>query len=80
MENHIFANKREITFNILTGHCERNKMVEVSVGGGGKFQSSEANVIQGLVVNAISFIGVLDQLVNGKGGVVGLDDGIGHFG
>ena len=32
------------------------------------------------VVNAVSFIGILDQLVNGEGGVVGLDDGVGHLG
>ncbi len=36
--------------------------------------------VQGLVVDDHDFIGVLDQLVDGQSGVVGLNDSIGHLG
>ena len=38
------------------------------------------NVVQGFVVDAECLVGVLDQLVNGKSGVVRFDDGVGYFG
>ena len=55
-------------------------MVEVSVGGGGQLQGPEADVVQGLVVDAERLVRVLDQLVHGEGGVVGLHHGVGHLG
>ena len=42
--------------------------------------SPEANVIEGLVVDAIGLVRVLDQLMDGEGGVVGLDHGVRHLG
>jgi len=51
-------------------------MIQVTVCGGGELQGSEADVVEGLVVNAVGLVGVLDQLVDGQGGVVGLDDGV----
>ena len=39
----------------------------------------EADVVESLVVDAEGLIGVLDQLVDGEGGVVGLDDGVRHL-
>jgi hypothetical protein len=36
--------------------------------------------ITNLIINAEGLIGVLDQLMDGKGGVVGLDNGIGDLG
>merc|ERR1712048_1210839 len=62
-----------------TRNGSRDEVVEVSVGGGGQLQGSEADVVQGLVVNHHDLIGVLDELVDGEGGVVRLDDGVGHF-
>ena len=47
-------------------------MVEVTIGGGGELESSEADIVKGLVINAESLIRVLDELVNGEGGVVRL--------
>ncbi len=35
---------------------------------------------RGLVVNAEGLVGVLDELVNGESGVVGLHNGIRHLG
>ena len=69
----------------LTGEAQRccdprhgggDEMVQVTVCRGGELQGSEADVVEGLVVNAVGLVGVLDQLVDGQGGVVGLDDGV----
>jgi hypothetical protein len=40
--------------------------------------SFEAAVVQSLVIAAPDLVGVLNQLVDGQGAIVGLDDGIGH--
>ena len=40
-------------------HCEGDKVVEVSIGGGGQLQGPEADVVKGLVVNTEGFICVL---------------------
>ena len=55
-------------------------MVQIAVSGGGELKGAEANVVEGLVINAIGLVSVLNQLMHGEGGVVGLDDGVGHFG
>ena len=54
-------------------------MVEIAVGGGGEFEGSEANVVESLVVDAVGLVGVLDELMDGQGGVVRLHDRIGHL-
>ena len=51
-------------------------MVEVPVGGGGQLQGAEADVIEGLVVNAESLVCVLDKLVDGQGCVVRFHHGV----
>ena len=55
-------------------------MVEISIGGVGEFESAIADVVQGLVVDAEGLVGVLDELVDREGGVVGLDHRVGHLG
>ena len=55
-------------------------MVKITVGGGGELESSEADIVEGLVIDAHNLISVLDELMDGEGGVVGLNDGIGHLG
>jgi len=55
-------------------------VIEVSVGRGGQLQSPETDVVQGLVVNAEGFVGVLDKLVHREGGVVRLHHRVGHLG
>jgi len=37
-------------------------MVEIAVGWGSEFEGSEADVVQGLVVDAERLVGVLNQL------------------
>ena len=51
-------------------------MVKISIGWGGELEGSEADIVKGLVVNAHDIIGVLDELMDGEGGVVWLNDGI----
>ena len=55
-------------------------MVEITICWVGELQGSEADIVEGLVVNAHDIIGVLDELMDGKGGVVRLDDGVRDLG
>merc|ERR1712195_74702 len=63
-----------------SGEGGGDEMVKVTVGGGGELEGSEADIVEGLVVNAHDLIGVLNKLMDGEGGVVGLNDGIGDLG
>ena len=54
-------------------------MIQIAVGWSRQLESSEADVVEGLVVNAVSLVGVLHQLVDGEGGVVGLHHGVGDL-
>ena len=62
-----------------TRHGGRDQMVQVTIGWGGQLERSEADIVQGLVINAVSLIGVLDELVHRQSGVVRLNDGVGDF-
>jgi len=61
-------------------HRCADEMVQVTVGGGGELERSEANVVERLVVNAVGLVGVLDQLMDGERGVVRLDYGVADLG
>jgi hypothetical protein len=63
-----------------TAHNGRNEMVEVSKSWGGELQSAEADVVKSLVVDAKHFVCVLNKLVDGQGGVVRLNNGVGNLG
>ena len=58
----------QLTWEPETGshsrHGQGDQMVEVTIGGGGELQGSEADVIQGLVVNTVCLICIFNQLVN----------------
>ena len=60
-------------------HGGRDEVVEISIGWGGQLESTEADVIESLIVNAVGFVCVFDKLVDRERGIVGLHDGIGHF-
>ena len=62
-----------------TAHGGRDQVVEIAIGWGGQFECAEADVIEGLVVNAVSFVGVLYQLVDRESGIVRLDDSVRNF-
>jgi hypothetical protein len=59
-----------------TGESSGNEMVKITVGWGGELEGSEADIVKSFVINAHNLIGVLNKLMDGKGGVVWLDDGI----
>ena len=57
-----------------------NEMVEITIGGGGELEGSEADVIKSFVINAHNLIGVFDELMDREGGVVGLNNGVRDLG
>jgi hypothetical protein len=62
-----------------TADSSRHEMVKISVSGGGELKSSEADVVQGLVIEGEALVGVLHKLMDGKGGVVRLHNGVRHL-
>jgi len=63
-----------------TGHGCRHKMVEITIGGGGELEGSEANIVQGFIINDHALISIFDELVDREGSVVGFDNGIRNLG
>jgi hypothetical protein len=63
-----------------TGHDGRNQVVKVSVRWVGELEGSHADVVESLVVDTEGLIRVLDQLMDGEGSIVWLDNGVGHLG
>lgn len=62
-----------------SGHSDGDQMVEVTISGRRQLQGSEADVVQCFVVDAVGFVCVLHELVDRKGGVVGLHHCVGHL-
>ena len=54
-------------------------MVEISVGRGGQFESSEADVIESFVVDDLDFISWVNKQVNREGSIIGLNDCVWDF-
>jgi len=54
-------------------------VVQVAVGGRGQFESAEADVIESLVVDTVSLIGVFDQLMDRQSRVVRLHHRVRHL-
>jgi len=63
-----------------TGHDGGDKVVEVTVRGLGELEGTHADIVQSLVIDTEGLIGVLNKLVNGESGVVGLNNGVGDLG
>ena len=59
-----------------TGESGGDEMVKITVGWGGELEGSEADIVKSFVINAHNLIGVLNKLMDGKGGVVWLNNGI----
>ena len=53
-----------------------DEVVEVTISRGGELKGSEADIVEGFVINDLDFIGILDQLVDRECAVVWLDDGV----
>ena len=62
------------------GHGGGDQVVKITVGGGGELEGSEADIVEGLVVNDHALISVLHQLMHRESGIVGLNDSVGHLG
>ncbi len=60
-------------------HGEGDQVVQVPIGGGGELQGAEADVIEGLIVDAEGVISVLHQLVHRESGIVWLHHGVRHL-
>merc|ERR1719174_2883005 len=56
------------------------RTLKITVGGGGELEGSEADIVESFVVNAHNLIGVLNELMDEEGGVVGFDDGVRDLG
>jgi len=86
--NHVDSQLSEIRVKLTretetggnTGHDSRHQVVKISVGWVGELEGSRADIVESLVIDAEGLIGVLDQLMNGEGGIVWLDNGVGHLG
>merc|ERR1712137_784804 len=59
-----------------TRHGGGNQMVQITIGWGGKFEGTEADVVKGFVIDAVGLVGVFNELMDGEGGVVWFDNGI----
>ena len=62
-----------------TRHGNRDEMVKITVGWGGKFKSSEADIVEGFVINNLDFISVFNELMNGESSVIWFNDSIGDL-
>ena len=62
-----------------TGESSRDEMVKITVGWGGELKGSEADIVKGFVINAVCLIGVFDQLMNRKCGIVWFNNGVGDL-
>jgi hypothetical protein len=63
-----------------SGHGSRDQVVKITISGGGEFKSSETDIIKSFVINDEDHIGIFDQLMDGKGGIVWFNNGIRDFG
>jgi hypothetical protein len=70
---------RETKAGSAAGHSSGYKVVQVTICRGGELKGTEADIVQSFVVKYHDFISVLNKLVNGEGGVVWLNNGIGHL-
>lgn len=55
-------------------------MVQITISGGGELEGSEANIVEGFVINNLDLISIFDQLMDGEGGIVWFNDGIRNLG
>ena len=58
------------------GHDHGDEVVKIAIGWGGELEGTEADIVEGFVIDAEDFISGFDELVDGEGAVVWLDDGV----
>ena len=47
-----------------SGHGSGDKMVEITISGGGELEGSEADIVEGFVVNDHALISVFNELMD----------------
>jgi hypothetical protein len=57
-------------------HDHGDEVVEVAIGWGGELEGTEADVVEGFVIDAEDFISRFNELVDREGAVVWLDDSV----
>ena len=62
-----------------TGEGGGNEMVKITIGWGGELEGSEADIVKSLVIKSETLISILNKLMDRKGTVIWLHDGIGHL-
>jgi len=63
-----------------TRHGNRDEMVKITIGWGGELKSSEADIVEGFVIDNLDLIGVLNELMDGESSVIRFNNGIGDLG
>jgi hypothetical protein len=62
-----------------SGHSSGDQVVKITISGGGELEGSEADIVESFVIDDLDFISIFDQLMDGKGGIVGFNDGVGDL-
>ena len=70
---------RETEASGNAAHRSGDEMIQITVSWSGELQSTEANIIKSLVIDAKGLVSVLDKLMNRERSIVGLNDSIGYF-
>jgi hypothetical protein len=63
-----------------SGHGSGDQVVKITISGGGEFKGSETDIVKGFVINDEDHVGIFDQLMDGKGGIVWFNNGVRDFG
>jgi hypothetical protein len=70
---------RETKGASCTTDGSRHQVVKITICRGGELKSSKANIVEGLVIKSKTLISILDKLMDRKGTVIWLNDGIRHL-
>jgi hypothetical protein len=62
-----------------TGHGDRDEMVQITVGWGGELKGSEADIVEGFVIDDLNSIRVFDKLMYRKCGIIWFNNSVGYF-
>jgi hypothetical protein len=62
-----------------TRHSNGNEMVQVTIGWGGKFKSSETDIIKSFIINNLYFISIFNELMYGESSIIWFNNSIRYF-
>jgi hypothetical protein len=85
--NHVDSKLSKITIQLTretkgasgTTDGSRYQMVKITIGWGSELKGSEANIIKSFVIKSKTLVSILDKLMNRKGTVIWLNNGIRHL-